>query len=103
MGEGRRRRREGLPRRRRRPRPPVLVYGAVTLQTERLRPTFAAAALQADIDQNVPWSGARPADPAYTRRVMDAYAAQAREAAAQGARLVVWPETAFPGYLRTDF
>ena len=76
--------------------------GPFALHTEHLRPTFAAAALQADIDENVPWRGARPADPAYTRRVMDTYAAQAREAAARGARLVVWPETAFPGLLRTD-
>ncbi|MBV9851139.1 MAG: apolipoprotein N-acyltransferase [Armatimonadetes bacterium] len=80
----------------------VLLYGAVTLRTERLRPTFAAAALQIGIDENVPWKGTRPADPVYTRRVMDAYAAQAQAAAARGARLVVWPETAFPGYLRAD-
>ena len=80
----------------------VLLYGAVALHTERLRPTFAAAALQADINEDVPWHGARPADPAYTQRVMDTYAAQSREAAARGARLVVWPETGFPGLLRTD-
>ena len=80
----------------------VLAYGAVALHTERLRPTFAAAALQADINEDVPWNGSRPADPAYVRRVMDTYAAQAREASLHGARLVVWPETGFPGLLRTD-
>lgn len=80
----------------------VLAYGEFALHTEHLRPTWAAAALQADIDQNVPWRGARPADPAFVRRVMDTYAAEGQEAAARGARLVVWPETAFPGELSTD-
>ena len=74
----------------------VLAYGAVSLRTERLHPTFAAAALQADIDQNVKWT------PEYVRRVMDTYGRQEQDAAAHGARLVVWPETAFPGSLRTD-
>ena len=82
----------------------VLVFGAVTLRTEHLRPTFAAAALQTNIGEDVLWSrsSARPADPAYTRRVMDTYGSQAQEAAVRGARLVVWPETSFPGYLRSD-
>ena len=74
----------------------ALVYGTVTMRTERLRPTFVAAALQGDIVQNVPQG------PAYVERVMQTFEGQSREAAAHGAALVVWPETAFPGYLLND-
>jgi len=74
----------------------TLVYGAVTMRTEHLRPTFVAAALQGNIIQDV------PQDPAYAERVMQTFGAQSREAAAHGATLVVWPETAYPGYLEPD-
>jgi len=74
----------------------ALVYGLVTMRTEHLRPTFVAAALQGDIVQDV------PQDPAYVERVMETFGAQSRAAAAHGAALVVWPETAFPGYLLND-
>ena len=72
----------------------ALVYGAVTIRTEHLKPTFTAAALQADINQNVDQT------PAYTQRVVQAFTAQSRAAAARGATLTVWPETAYPGYLQ---
>ena len=36
-------------------------------------------------------------------RVVQTFEGQSREAAAHGARFVVWPETAFPGYLQTGF
>ncbi len=74
----------------------ALVYGGVTLRTEHLRPTFVAAALQGDIVQDVPQG------PAYAARVMQTFGGQSQEAAAHGAALVVWPETAFPGYLLND-
>jgi apolipoprotein N-acyltransferase len=70
--------------------------GVLTMRAERLRPRFVAAALQGNITQNV------IQDPAYVERVVQTFAAQSRAAAAQGARLVVWPETAFPGYLQPD-
>jgi len=70
--------------------------GVLTIHRERLRPTFVAAALQGNINQNV------PQDPAYVERVVQTFGAQSREAAAHGARLVVWPETAYPGYLQPD-
>jgi len=70
--------------------------GVLTIRAERLRPTFVAAALQGNITQNV------TQDPAYVERVVQTFGAQSRAAAAQGARLVVWPETAFPGYLQPD-
>ena len=74
----------------------TLVYGALTIRGERLRPTFVAAALQGNIIQDV------PQDPAYVEHVMRTFLGQSREAAAHGATLVVWPETAFPGYLLSD-
>ena len=74
----------------------ALAYGGVTLHTERLRPTFVAAALQADVNQDVPWT------PQYAQDTLAAFGAQAREASARGAKLVVWPETGFPGYLGSD-
>ena len=74
----------------------ALLYGVLTLRGERLRPSFVAAALQGNINQNV------PLDPAYVERVVQTFGAQSREAAGHGARLVVWPETAYPGYLQPD-
>jgi apolipoprotein N-acyltransferase len=72
----------------------ALVYGTVTIRTEHLRPTFIAAALQGDINQNV------DQNPAYTQRVVQTFIHQSRAAAALGATLTVWPETAYPGYLQ---
>lgn len=74
----------------------ALVYGVLAMRAERLRPAFVAAALQGNINQNVPLG------PAYVERVVQTFGAQSREAAAHGARLVVWPETAYPGYLQPD-
>lgn len=73
-----------------------LAFGGWTLRTENLRPTFKAAALQGNIEQDV------PQDAAYVRRVMQTFSAQERDAAARGAIFTVWPETAFPGFLRYD-
>ena len=74
----------------------ALIYGILTIRAERLRPTFVAAALQGDIVQNV------TQNPAYVAHVMQTFMGQSREAAAHGARLTVWPETAYPGYLQPD-
>ena len=72
----------------------ALTYGFATLQTERLAPTFTAAALQGNVNQNV------DQNPAYHARVMQTFNAQSRDAAAGGAKLVVWPETAYPGFVQ---
>ena len=72
----------------------ALVYGEAALHTEHLKPTFTAAALQGDINQNVSQNAA------YNARVVQTFNAQSRDAAARGASLVVWPETAYPGYLQ---
>ena len=74
----------------------ALVYGVLAMRAENLRPTFVAAALQGNIVQDV------PQDPAYVARVMETFGAQSHLAAAHGAALVVWPETAYPGYLLND-
>ncbi len=71
----------------------ALLYGFVTIRTEHLRPTFVAAALQGNIVQNV------NQDAAYTARVVRTFTDQSRDAAALGAALTVWPETAYPGYV----
>ena len=72
----------------------ALAYGVVTVRTEHLEPTFVAAALQADINQNV------DQNPAYAQRVVQTFTDQSRAASALGAKLTVWPETAYPGYLQ---
>ncbi len=74
----------------------ALVYGILALRAEHLRPTFVAAALQGNINQNTDHS------PTYVARVMQTFSEQSRTAAQAGATLTVWPETAFPGYLLTD-
>ena len=73
----------------------ALAYGFIAIHAEHLRPSFTAAALQGNIDQNV------PQDPAYTARVTRTFVGQSREAARRGTRLVVWPETAYPGFLQS--
>jgi len=54
---------------------------------ERVR----VAVLQGNIDQGVKWS------PTWAERTLGIYERLTREAAAAGAQLVVWPETAVPG------
>lgn len=73
----------------------ALVGGLVVLRTERLQPTFVAAALQSNVNPNV-----ASLDAPYVQRVMSTYSAQGREAAGRGAILTVWAEAVFPGYLR---
>jgi len=73
----------------------ALLYGIATIRTEHLRPTFVAAALQGNINQNV------VQDTAYREHVLQTFMTQTRTATTQGAALTVWPETAYPGYLRS--
>jgi apolipoprotein N-acyltransferase len=54
------------------------------------------AVLQGNVDQDVVW------DRRYVRATMDQYAGLTREAAEQGATLIVWPETSLPGELSFD-
>jgi apolipoprotein N-acyltransferase len=54
-------------------------------------PRLRVAVLQGNIDQGVKWS------PEWAERTLAVYEQLTRRAAAQGARLIVWPETAVPG------
>ncbi len=58
--------------------------------------TVRVAVLQGNIDQGVKWSRA------WVERTLSLYEHLSRRAAAEGARLVVWPETAVPGALEAD-
>ncbi|MCC6642402.1 MAG: apolipoprotein N-acyltransferase [Deltaproteobacteria bacterium] len=52
--------------------------------------------LQGNIDQGIKWS------PAFAEETMRVYEDLSRRAVAEGARLVVWPETAVPGSVETE-
>lgn len=74
----------------------ALLYGVLTIRNEHLRPSFVAAALQGNINQNVEQT------PLYAAHVAETFIAQGRVAAAQNARLAVWPETGYPYDLRQN-
>lgn len=54
------------------------------------------AALQGNVDQGVKWS------PEWSTRIFGVYEELSRRAASQGARLILWPETALPGLFELD-
>ena len=54
------------------------------------------AVVQGNIDQGVKWSEA------WRERTLSGYERASREAAAAGAELIVWPETAVPGAIERD-
>jgi apolipoprotein N-acyltransferase len=56
-------------------------------------PTIRVAVLQGNIEQGVKWA------PDYFERTLRIYETLAFQAAAEGAELIVWPETAIPGAL----
>jgi apolipoprotein N-acyltransferase len=58
--------------------------------------TVRVAAIQGSVDQGAKWSPERYVD------TLELYDRLSREAVAQGARLVVWPETALPGAIELD-
>jgi apolipoprotein N-acyltransferase len=75
-----------------------LALGALSDRTEP-GPTAGSlriGLLQGNIDQGSKWS------PALAEQTMVAYETLARRAVAEGARLVVWPETAVPGSIETE-
>ena len=74
----------------------ALLFGTLSIRNEHLHPTFVAAALQGNINQNV------TQDAAYETRVQKIFSAQTQAAVSQGAVLTVWPETAYPGYLQSS-
>lgn len=58
--------------------------------------TLSVAAVQADVSLDVKW------DPTRLEATTEPYTRLTNEAGAQGARFVVWAETAVPAYLRYD-
>jgi apolipoprotein N-acyltransferase len=67
-------------------------------------PKFAAAAIQANINQDVPWSGGRPKDPVYFTQTMATFERMIVDARhhTPPVGLCVLSETAVPGYPRFD-
>jgi apolipoprotein N-acyltransferase len=59
-------------------------------------PTVRVGVLQGNIDQGVKWS------PEWAGRTLAIYEELTRKAVAEGAEIVVWPETAAPGSLDSD-
>lgn len=74
----------------------VLVHGAGALDAARDAgdeglPRLRVAVAQGNIDQGVKWS------PAWAERTLGIYEELTRRAVAEGAQVVLWPETAVPG------
>lgn len=78
----------------------ALLHGLGALAPSRELPPDAprlrVAALQGNIGQGVKWS------PEWADRTLAIYEELARRAAEEGARLVLWPETAVPGAIEAD-
>lgn len=70
--------------------------GAAASRTALDWPTVRIAVLQGNIDQGVKWS------PEWAVRTLAIYDELTRRASAEGAEIVVWPETAVPGSPDTD-
>lgn len=72
------------------------VLGAPDPALETGLPKVRVAVLQGNIAQDVKWSRERAAE------ILGIYEDLSRRAAAQGARIIVWPETAVPGGIEAD-
>lgn len=71
-------------------------WGAWRMASIVSRSSVRVAVLQGDIDSYVKWENN------FVDQSMAVYETLSRAAAAQGAELIVWPETAAPMYLRSD-
>ena len=72
----------------------VLLHGAggvLRAQLTEAGESIRVGVVQGNIDQGVKWAEE------WAQRTLANYEAGTREAAAEGARIVVWPETAIPG------
>jgi len=74
----------------------TLVFGGVRLSQTAPAPTARVTIMQPSIEQPVKW------EPRHTQNTLAIYFALTRQAAAEGAQLLVWPETAMPTILRQD-
>ena len=81
----------------------ALLWGFFAISRPATRPTFVASAIQADLNQDVPWQNGRPQDPAVYNNMMATFGRMIQEAHAKDrAQLCVIAETGLPGYLRLD-
>jgi len=69
------------------------IYGFVRLHTLKVNPGPSVAVIQANIAQSEKWEGSR------WPGIMKKYRYLTREAAADHPDLIIWPETAFPGFI----
>jgi apolipoprotein N-acyltransferase len=77
----------------------VLAHGVGSgLATDDIGPAriVRIAAVQGNIDQGQKWDAER------RERILETYLRLSEDAASQGARWLVWPETAVPGVIETD-
>jgi apolipoprotein N-acyltransferase len=72
------------------------VYGYLVIPRKTATSGVPVALLQANIDSNLKW------DQAYTAASFAIFDTLALEAAAKGARLLIWPESSAPCYLRGE-
>jgi apolipoprotein N-acyltransferase len=66
------------------------------IDDDMLDQSVRIAVIQGNIDQGVKWNAA------WIERTVATYEDLSRKAAAEGAELIVWPETALPGAVETD-
>jgi apolipoprotein N-acyltransferase len=67
------------------------------------RPNYTAAAIQADLNQDVPWQNGRPADPRVYENMMGRFGRMIAQAHQQDhTQLCMIAETGLPGYPRLD-
>jgi apolipoprotein N-acyltransferase len=77
----------------------ALAYGSLVLGRDASRsggPRLDVAVVQGNIEQAQKW------DPAYQQATLEIYRSLTLEVAAQGAQVVVWPETAVPAFFQRD-
>ncbi len=74
----------------------VLAYGQKRINYPDLAQKLKVAVIQGNIPQRFKW------DPQYRRFIMDKYEMLTKAALTQSPRLVVWPETSIPGYLKEE-
>ncbi len=77
----------------------VLIWGAMRLSSEALVRTgtpVRVALIQGNVAQGQKW------DPAFGERIYRRYLALSRDGVAQGATLIVWPESATPFFFEDD-